>query len=280
MCDTHRTSSQGLATVIVGWLATAPLQAAGPVFDTHLHYNAEDVAHHLLDAIVAQLRANHVLTANVTSRPPELVLRLHAQAPGLILPMLGVYRTPAEKETWTDDAQLPGRVEQTLAKGPWRAIGELHLFAGQRRSPVFTRIVELAASRGLPLLLHCDPAVIDSVFEQLPPPVVVWAHAGTYPHPPLLRDYLQRYPGLYVDLSVRDQQVAPDGQLDPDWEVLLLEHSDRFMVGVDTYRTERWDSYAEVVGEIRKWLDQLPDSVSDAIAYRNAARLLGSAVGD
>ena len=28
MCDTHRTSSQGLATVIVGWLATAPLQAA------------------------------------------------------------------------------------------------------------------------------------------------------------------------------------------------------------------------------------------------------------
>jgi len=102
---------------------------------------------------------------------------------------------------------------------------------------------------------------------------VIWAHAGAYPYPPLLRDYLQRYPGLYIDLSMRDQHIAPDGQLDPDWELLLLEYSERFTVGVDTYRTERWDGFAEVVGQIRQWLDQLPDEVSSAIAYRNAARL-------
>ena len=264
--------------IVASWLSAASVQAAQPLFDAHLHYNAEDAAHYAPETIIAQLQASRVLAATVTSRPPEQVLQLHAQAPGLILPMLGVYRTPAEKTTWMDDAGLPERVERALAKGPWRAVGELHLFAEDRRSPVFLRIVELVTARGLPLQLHCDPAVIDTLFEQVPEATVIWAHAGAYPYPPLLRDYLQRYPGLYIDLSVRDQRVAPDGQLDPQWELLLLEYSERFMVGVDTYRTERWHAYAEVVSQIRNWLDQLPDEVSGAIAYRNAARLFGQSV--
>ena len=264
--------------IVASWLSAASVQAAQPLFDAHLHYNAEDAAHYAPEMIIAQLQASRVLAAAVTSRPPEQVLQLHAQAPGLILPMLGVYRTPAEKTTWMADAGLPERVERALAKGPWRAVGELHLFAEDRRSPVFLRIVELTTSRGLPLQLHCDPAVIDTLFEQVPEATVLWAHAGAYPYPPLLRDYLERYPGLYIDLSVRDQRVAPDGQLDPQWELLLLEYSERFMVGVDTYRTERWHAYAEVVSQIRNWLEQLPDEVSGAIAYRNAARLFGQSV--
>lgn len=189
--------------------------------------------------------------------------------------MLGVYRTPGDKAVWLDDAGLPERVEQALDEGPWRAVGELHLFAGDRRHPVFRRIVELATSRGLPLQLHCDPAVVDAVFEQTPEATVIWAHAGAYPYPPLLRDYLERYPGLYIDLSVRDQRVAPGGQLDPEWEWLLLEYAERFMIGVDTYRTDRWHAYAGVVREIRDWLAQLPDGDSAAIARHNAARLFG-----
>jgi hypothetical protein len=258
----------------------ASVQAAPPLFDAHLHYNAEDAARYAPEAIIAQLQANRVLAAAVTSRPPEQVLQLHAQAPRLILPMLGVYRTPADKATWMDDVGLPDRVQQTLAEGPWRAVGELHLFAEDRRSPVFLRIVELATSRGLPLQLHCDPAVIDTLFERVPEATVIWAHAGAYPYPPLLRDYLQRYPGLYIDLSVRDQRVAPGGQLDPQWELLLLEYWERFMVGVDTYSTERWHAFAEVVSRIHNWLDQLPADVSGAIAYRNAARLFGQSIDD
>ena len=194
--------------------------------------------------------------------------------------MLGVYRTPGEKETWMYDVSLPARIEQALAEGPWRAVGELHLFAEDRRQPVFMRVVQLATSRGLPLLLHCDPAVIDALFEQAPDATVIWAHAGAYPYPPLLRDYLERYPSLYLDLSVRDQRVAPSGQLDPEWELLLLEYSERVMVGVDTYRTDRWHAFAEVVSQIRHWLDQLPEQVSDALAYRNAARVYGQTLDD
>jgi predicted TIM-barrel fold metal-dependent hydrolase len=179
-----------------------------------------------------------------------------------------------------DNVSLPARVEHALAEGPWRGVGELHLYTKDPRRPVFTQIVELSTSAGLPLQLHCDPAVIDAVFEQAPEARVIWAHAGAYPYPPLLRDYLERYPGLYIDLSVRDQRVALGGELDPEWELLLLEYSERFMVGVDTYRIERWHAFTEVVSEIRDWLDQLPNEVSGAIAYRNAARLFGQSVDD
>ena len=280
MVGINPTSPHWPVLIVASWLLAASVQAAQPLFDTHLHYNVEDAAHYAPEAIVAQLKANGVLAATVTSRPPELALQLHAKAPRLILPVLGVYRTPADKATWVDDVGLPKRVEQALAEGPWQAVGELHLFAEDRRQPVFRQIVELSTSRGIPLRLHCDPAVIDTLFEQKPEATVIWAHAGAYPFPPLLRDYLQRYPGLYIDLSVRDQRVAPDGQLDPEWELLLLEHSDRFMVGVDTYRTNRWHAFPEVVSEIRNWLDQLPDEVSGAIAYRNAARLFQQNVDD
>jgi hypothetical protein len=264
--------------IVASSLLAATVQATPPLFDAHLHYNAEDAAHFAPETIVAQLRANRILAAAVTSRPPEQVLQLHAQAPGLILPVLGVYRTPADKATWMDDVALTERVGRAVAEGPWRAVGELHLFAEDRRSPVFLGIVELATSRGLPLQLHCDPAVIDTLFEQVSEATVIWAHAGAYPYPPLLRDYLRRYPGLYIDLSVRDQRVAPDGELDPQWELLLLEYPRRFMVGVDTYSTERWHAFAEVVSRIRNWLDQLPAEVSHAIAYQNAARLFGQSV--
>jgi len=133
--------------------------------------------------------------------------------------------------------------------------------------------VDLATSHGLPLLMHSDPAVIDSLFQHAPQAKVIWAHGGAYPFPPVLRDYLQRYPNLYVDLSVRDERIAPDGELLPEWEWLLSEYSDRFLVGVDTYRTNRWAEYLVVSGQIRNWLDQLPTEVAKAIAIGNGRRL-------
>jgi len=281
MVATSPTSFQWAVLIVASFFSVVSARAAAqPLFDAHLHYDVEDAKHYTPEGIIARLKANLVVAAVVTSKPPELALQLHAQAPGLILPMLGVYRTPAEKETWVDDVGLPARIEHALAEGPWRAVGELHLFAEDRRQPVFIRVVQLATSRRLPLLLHCDPAVIDAVFEQVPEATVIWAHAGAYPYPPLLRDYLERYPSLYVDLSVRDERVAPSGQLDPEWELLLMEYSGRFMVGVDTYRTDRWHAFAEVVSQIRHWLDQLPEQVSSALAYRNAARVFGQSLDD
>jgi predicted TIM-barrel fold metal-dependent hydrolase len=170
-------------------------------------------------------------------------------------------------------------VETALADDPWRAIGELHLFAPDRRSPVFLSIVSLAAERGLPLLVHSDPAVIDSLFEHAPQARVIWAHAGAYPYPPLLADYLGRYPNLYADLSVREDQIAPGGELDPAWWRLLVGHPDRFLVGVDTYSPARWGRFGEVTAAIRGWLDQLPPDVAERIARGNAQRIFATGDG-
>jgi hypothetical protein len=89
----------------------------------------------------------------------------------------------------------------------------------------------------------------------------------------LLKDYLERYPQLYVDLSVRDAHIAPDGELKPEWEDLLVEYANRFLIGVDTYRTQRWLEYQKAAQQIRGWLAQLPEEVAVQLAVTNATRL-------
>ncbi|NNL06785.1 MAG: amidohydrolase [Gammaproteobacteria bacterium] len=253
-------------------LFVAPLSAQ-PLFDTHLHYNARHAEQVNPQQVIAMLDRNSIQKALVTSIPAQHAMQLHRQAPGRILPLLGAYRTPADKETWTDDTGLPSRIEAWLKQGDWHGIGELHLFARDRHSPVFTRIIELAQQYRLPLLLHADPAVIDTVYEQAPGHPVIWAHAGTFPYPDLIADYLARYPALRVDLSVRDQRIAPDGILRDDWYELFVRYPDRFMVGVDTYSLSRWHSFDQAVANIRGWLRQLPADVAMRLAYDNAAAL-------
>ena len=247
--------------------------AAEPLFDTHLHYNARDAEHLSPQQILTVLDRNSIQYALVTGMPARLALELHQQAPARILPLLGVYRSTADKETWARDAGLPPRIETQLKQGGWRGIGELHLFARDRHSPVFAKIIELAQHYRLPLLLHADPAVIDTVYEQAPGHSVIWAHAGTFPYPDLIADYLTRYPALRVDLSVRDERIAPDGLFRDDWYELLVRYPDRFMVGVDTYSLSRWHSYDETAADIRQWLRVLPADVATRLAYGNAAAL-------
>jgi hypothetical protein len=265
-----------LLAALLCLLPALPALAAQPVIDAHLHYNTDSASQYPAEKIIDTLARNGITRAVVTSRPPLQVLELHAAASGRIIPLLGLYAAADDKQTWTQDSGLPVRVARMLLDGPWQGIGELHLFAGQRRSPVFLGIVEIASRHELPLLLHCDPAVIDSLYEHSPSARVIWAHAGVYPYPALLHDYLERYPNLSVDLSMRDALIAPGGILDPDWEHLLWEYPDRFMVGVDTYSATRWGEYDKAVTHIRHWLAQLPEDVSARIAYRNAERIFGT----
>jgi hypothetical protein len=268
---------QGLLVLLALLPATAARAGELPLFDAHLHYSAEDAAQYTAADILSILDGNGVARAVVTATPPQQALSLYRHAPARIVPFLGVYRQPGDKQDWHRDTTLPARVEAQLAAGPWAGIGELHLFADARHSPVFRRLAELAVQHGLPLLLHGDPAVIDSLYEHTPGVTVIWAHGGTYPWPPLIRDYLQRYPGLHADLSVRDGRIAPGGVLDPAWTPLLLEFSDRLLIGVDTYSTRRWQQFDRVAGSIRDWLAQLPGEVAERIAHRNAASLFATA---
>jgi hypothetical protein len=236
-----------------------------------MHYSANDAEHYSPRRIVDTLDRNEIKYAVVTGTPASHTATLYQQAPERIVPLLGIYRTPADKATWPQDTSLPSRIEAQLDQATWRGIGELHIFANDRHSPVFQQIVRIASQRQLPLQIHADPAVIDTLYDIAPSQPVLWAHAGTFPYPDLVADYLQRYPALSIDLSVRDDQIAPNGRLNDDWYELFLRFPDRFMVGVDTYSRSRWKDFDSVVESIRTWLAQLPDEVARRLAYDNAA---------
>jgi hypothetical protein len=246
---------------------------AGPMFDAHLHYSAADARLLGPRAVIETLDRNAISHAVVTSTPASHASDLYHYAPGRIIPLLGVYHDHVDKADWHDDVSLPSYVETELKQGPWRGVGELHIFAKDRHSPVFRSIVELVSSRQLPMLIHGDPAVIDTVYDIAPTMQVIWAHAGTFPYPDLVADYIQRYPMLLVDLSMRDERIAPQGRLDDAWYELFVTYPDRFMVGVDTYSPSRWQSFDAVVARIQNWLSQLPEDVAAKLAYRNARAL-------
>ena len=249
--------------------------SAEPLFDTHLHYNATHATQYSPQQIIAKLEHNGIKQAVVSGTPAAHTASLYRQAPAQIVPLLGVYRSPDDKIAWPHDTTLPERVEAELNKGSWRGIGELHIFASDRHSPVFRRIIEIAAERRLPVQIHADPAVIDTLYEVSPSQPVIWAHAGTFPYPDLLADYLQRYPALAIDLSVRDDRIAPDGQISDDWYELFIRFPDRFMVGVDTFSLSRWQHFDAAVATLRNWLGQLPDDVAKRLAHDNATAFFG-----
>ena len=57
---------------------------------------------------------------------------------------------------------------------------------------------------------------------------------------------------------------------------VFLWYPDRFLVGTDTWMTWRWGAVVEEVRGVHRWLQQLPRSVAEPIAYGNAERLFGS----
>jgi hypothetical protein len=257
-------------------LALAPPALAEPVppmIDAHAHYSTPDAAVLAPADVIARLDAAGVTRLVVTSSPPALAQALHRHAPERIIPLLGVYADDRDKGRWVHDAGLPARVAAALGDGRWAGLGELHLFAADARQPVFEALVRLAAAHRLVLMLHGDAAVVERAFELAPALRVLWAHLGTEPEPAALAGMLDRFPGLWIDTSVRDARIAPDGVLAPAWRALFERHPERFVVAVDTFSVNRWQQYGEVVATIRRWVATLPPPLQRKLLHDNAARL-------
>jgi hypothetical protein len=85
---------------------------------------------------------------------------------------------------------------------------------------------------------------------------------------------LKRHPDtLWIDTSVRDERIAPEGALLPEWRALFEQHPGRFVVAVDTFSLNRWQHYGEVAGRIRTWVDGLPEPLRGKLLHDNAAQL-------
>lgn len=252
------------------WLGLSSPANAQPLFDVHLHYNASEAEQLAPEQIIAILDEHRVKRAVVIGQPAELATQLYQHSPDRILPFLGVYRDLRDKMAWPLDDTLPARVATALQQNHWQGIGELHIFAHHRHRPVFHQLLKLAEQHELVVMIHGDAAVIDTLYEVTPQLKVIWAHAGAYPYPSLLNDYLARYPELYIDLSMRNERIAPDGKLEAEWDELFMEHPDRILLGMDTFSLNRWQGYGDWAAETRHWLAQLPEDIASKLAWENA----------
>lgn len=250
----------------------APHHGDVPLFDGHIHYNKDVWDVIAPDDAIDRLRAAGIEQAFVSSTPTEGTERLFAQDPARVIPLLRPYRSPADRRTWFEDAELVARLRKDLDTIPYRGIGEFHVFGANASTPVVAEMIDLAAERSLFLHAHADEVAIIHLVERAPDLIVLWAHAGFDVSVTRLGELLARYPNLMIELSFRND-IAAAGNLSNDWRQLFVAQPKRFLVGMDTYIASRWAELGELADEARGWLAQLPPDVADRIAFRNAAEL-------
>ena len=264
-----------LLILLSSWMAPVLGQAPElPIFDAHIHYSQGDWDTLSLQQALALLDRAGVRQALVSSTPDDGTLKLYQADPKRIIPFLRPYRTRGDMGGWHSDPAVQAYVEERLTRGVYKGIGEFHLSAADTDKPVVKRLAELAAKQQLFLHAHVDEVAVERLLTLYPEVRILWAHAGMSSPVKEVGRLLDRYPKLWVELALRFD-VAPGGNLDPEWRTLFLRHPDRFMVGTDTWTTSRWDSLVEEARATRRWLGQLPRDVADQIAYRNGERLFG-----
>jgi hypothetical protein len=265
--------------VLAGARSAGPAdsESAGPaglaIIDAHIHYSAPDWSTYPPDRILAILDQAGVKRALVSSTPDDGTLALHAKAPSRVIPILRPYRTRDDMSTWWNDPTIIPYLEERLRRRVHRGIGEFHLSADQTATAIIKRLTEIAVRDDLVLQSHSDDATIVELYRIEPRLKIIWAHAGMSSGPAAVGRLLDRYPTLWVDLALRNGDVAPGGALDAEWRALFVRHADRFLVGTDTWVTSRWSALPDSIDEVRRYLAQLPREVAEQIGFRNAERL-------
>ncbi len=254
---------------------TANAQPPLPIFDAHLHYSHDAWETVPVADVIAILRKAGVRRALVSSSGDEGQQRLHAAAPGLIVPELRPYRRRGEIGTWFRDPTVVKYLEEKLAKHRYAGIGEFHLYGADADLPVPRRMVELARRHGLFLHAHSDAGAIERLFRQWPQARILWAHAGFEP-PEVVAAMLAKHRQLWADLAFRTDQGS-GGKVDEAWRGVFTRFPDRFMVGTDTFTPERWHYVPEHANWSREWLSSLPRELAERIAWKNGEALFGSA---
>lgn len=269
----------GCAIVFAMLLCFAPAAGAAeagplPLFDAHLHYNWEPGAHFPLDRVLALLRRHQVSGILATSRPNDGTRALvEAKPQGLwVVPFIRPYRVRADIQTWMDDASIQELIESEYRRGYYVGIGEFHLSGSAAATKWVKRTVDFAVQKNLYLHAHADDEALERLFAHNPKARIIWAHTGFATPAAKVAAYLERYPGLWCELSYR-YGITDGARLTPEWKQLFERYPDRFLIGSDTWTNERWDSYGSIIAEYRDWLAQLPRGVAEQIAYRNAQKL-------
>jgi predicted TIM-barrel fold metal-dependent hydrolase len=260
---------------------------AGPIFDAHLHYNDEAQAPYPVADVLARMQRAGVRGILANSRPNAGTraladARAQAQRAGVtVVPLVRLYRTRADYDAWPHDATIHTMVQQELERatsvGPYRGLGEFHLYrSADADGAVARQLMRLARDRQLVVLAHVDDAAIDKLMGHAPGVRLIWAHTGIGGVPiERVRQLLVTYPTLMGELSYRPGLLEGDDRLAGAWKALFADHGERFLVGSDTWINGRWDQYEELIAQARRWLGDLPPRTAADIGWGNAARLFG-----
>lgn len=265
-----------LAVPLLAVLALGPAEAGAqgfPIFDAHIHFSAPDWSAYTPEAALGILAKAGVRRAIVSSTPDDGTVKLYEKAPAVVVPFLRPYRTRDDMGTWTRDPAVATYVEGRLARGIYKGIGEVHLGAADADGPTVKRLAQLAAQRTIFLHAHVDDEAVERLLTLYPANRIIWAHAGMSASAETVGRLLDRYPKLWVELSLRSGDIAPGGQLSPAWRAVFVRHPDRFLVGTDTWVTSRWESVVSSMQAVQEWLAQLPREVAEKIAHRNGEAL-------
>ena len=268
---------------------------AGPLFDTHLHYNEEawngNSGPHSPADVLARMQRNGVKAIVANSRPNDGTKSLAAMAETrkagvTVVPFIRLYRNRADYDNWFRDESIYDMVQAEFARGvagdqagPYKGIGEFHLYdSANANGAVARKLMRFAAKNKLAVLAHVDDTAIDLLMAHAPDARLVWAHTGIGGAPVERVDaLLGKYPQLMGELSYRPGLTCDAGKLCPEWRALLLKYPGRFMIGSDTWVNQRWLYYDELMKGYRAWLGDLPPDAARKIAWGNAAGIFGMA---
>lgn len=292
----HRRWTRAALVAVAASLAVAAHAAdyTGPLFDTHLHYNEEawngSSGPFPPAEALARMQRNGVRAIVGNSRPNDgtrtlAALRETREAGVTVVPFVRLYRNRADYSNWFRDESIHEMVlaelERGTASGPYRGIGEFHLYdSANADGPVAKKLMALAEQKQLAVLAHVDDEAVDLLMANTPSQGrdtrLIWAHTGIGGTPVArVRQMLERYPKLMGELSYRPGLVCEGGILCAPWRELILAFPDRFLIGSDTWVNQRWSAYDELMRGYRGWLGELPPAVAQRVAWDNAAGLFG-----
>ena len=248
------------------------------LFDAHMHYNQEPNPFYPLDKILEVFKRNNVTGVLATSRPNKGTHQLmEAKAPGLwVVPFIRPYRVRPDIGTWFSDPTIVDLIRDEYKRDYYRGIGEFHISGNAAAGAQVKQIVDFAVERGVYLHCHCDETALLHLFAHNARAKIIWAHTGFSTAPGRVKELLERYPALWGELSYRGGITDASGKLTAEWQGLLTSHSERFLIGSDTWINERWFGYDTIMQNYRAWLAQLPAAEARNIASGNARRLFGA----
>lgn len=247
-----------------------------PLFDAHMHYNAEARDTISPQQVIALWRELDIRGVIATSRPNQGTLDLMALQPEdtRIVPFLRPYRVQPDRYDWFASSAIDNLIETELKRGIYRGIGEFHLFGKDAEAPLVVKIAKLAKARGLWLHAHSDEDAVERLFKHAPGVKLIWAHTGMSTSLDKVEAMFDKYPTLVGELSYRGD-LEQNGELNPRWRKLFLKYPDRFVVGTDTWVTPRWAEVPDIMAFYRRMLSGLPREVAEKIAYRNGMAMFG-----